>query len=165
LEILWRQASDSGGDLHDFARQISWRPKASMPEVLGVPSSTVPLQNAGDHAASEELRLDGMPAEGFLASAFDPDSFAATKGDTYQGVKAVTRTKKRIVVDSKLVPHDVDGEGSILYTPEDFTREETYTEAGQATVKASYGLSNEGKARRRSVELYVDSLRHRGLVG
>jgi hypothetical protein len=85
LEILYRHAVETGADLQDFSRQVCWRPKASLPEIMGIPSGAEDAEVEGSAVGIAALAGSNIPAEGFLSSAVDPASYACTAGDTYTG--------------------------------------------------------------------------------
>jgi hypothetical protein len=166
LELVWRQTLKDGQDLRDLSRQATWRPKASLVEILGWPSALVSA-NELDGDFRKVYRADGIPEEGFLASAFDPQSYAATTGDKYQRI-TYTYTKKVKLGHRLLLPGEagVDDAGNRVVgsgSGTQITTSTTDTIAHEHRTTVSYGLQIDGLSRRQAVQDYVDSLAYRGL--
>jgi hypothetical protein len=173
LEIIWRRNLNDGGSLRSLAREVTWRPKASLVEVLGRPSDLV--QDDPDLQAIYDE--EGIPEEGFLSSAFDPEAYSVNAGDVYKRV--TYRFKKRFNdnVSVTLKP----GETGIAITGnrEDGTLKEISVTAGpdgtiirtsrpeadatENETTAKYGLRDDMEVRRDCVQKYANSLLPRGL--
>jgi len=172
LEIAWRLQNAEGGDLRSMAQEVTWRPKASLVEVLGHPDAT-DSANDTDLDLTDVYDEEGIPAEGFLSSAFDPGSFAAKPaadggGDGYKGVDFTTRTRKTVKVRRTLPAGEtiVDANGKTI-GPSDrdlqYDAQSTTETAVEHEVDASYNLQESGLIRRQCVQDYVKSLELRGL--
>jgi hypothetical protein len=86
----------SGEDLHEFSKHLCWRPKASLPEIMGIPDGADQSETPSDFEAVRLLDGTNIPKEGFYSSAVDPDSFACTDGDDYTGSKRTYTTEHKV---------------------------------------------------------------------
>lgn len=172
LELIWRKNLNDGGNLRSLAREVTWRPKASLVEVLGRPADLVQddpdLQTIYDE--------EGIPEEGFLSSAFDVGSSSVNEGDTYKRVTYTYRKKRKYRLKELaegesgvgLVGNQASGNEREVSVPggsEAVTVKEGYDEvtASEHETDDKYGLRDDMDVRRDCVQKYADSLLLRGL--
>jgi len=172
-EAYYRSVLNSDGDSDSFAWTTCRRPKADLTQILGIS-----WENASDEeaAAATSLSRDatfvgaGSPdkGQGFMGVATDPDC-SDMQYDTY-----VVSRKSTVVSGTKQVdetrtpaPFGTDVDGNTIYLDVVVPAHE---ESVLSTVYApahseKYGLQDALKARQATVQVYLDSLKYRGLRG
>ena len=172
LESAYRRASTGGADMERFIFGITHRPKASLPELMGIPTGDELTLSSGNVGSLELLREDGIPDQGFLATAFDIDA-ADTQAAKFKARRTRYVTQKTVVqvpavfgsVQQVFDPvTDVIDEVRVQVSAAT-TRTETKTVQVTAETEGSYDLSGELEERRSYVQLYVDRLKTRGIEG
>jgi hypothetical protein len=152
LEEIYRTARDGGMDMEAFIRSTTWRPKASLVDIHGIPDGL-------DAATSSHLADQGVEPRGFMGVASDVND--DTKGDytSYKYVRGEDKTTT-VVGEADDAQGLVDGSAAPKATETVVTPQ--YSKTGE---KGAFDFKGHLEARQVSVLAYIESLKLRGLRG
>ena len=161
LSDLYDLAVAENSDLSLLSSSLTWRPKATMTQILGTAafattsgfeeSKNYPQLTKNSAASSEQ---------GFMASAIDPDSAdtKATYTESVEGTKTVTtqvKTTEEVISGDDFNTQQID-----VVTQKTSTVKAT-VDGGEAT----YGLDDELRERQARLLAYLEAIKHRGIRG
>lgn len=155
LQLLYQTLLEAQGDVDQFSKSLSQRPKANMAQMIGLPSTR------GLTTLAEEFWMDQLTSvEGFHSACVDNGS---TVDDNYVSTKSYQKTVAVDVPAKDILSSNTRGETVIEGQTEARTDYKSVSVTENKTT--SYGLADLLKKRQAVVQAYIDSLTYRGLRG
>lgn len=158
LSALYDVAVAENADMAAFTHGLTWRPKATMTQILG--KAVAESVGGSPNYPSVSLNSQATSHDGFMASAVDLESADAKASYTasVDGTKTVATTSHEEI-------RTISGDSQNSVTS-------TQTTTGTSTVKAvvdggdaTYGLGDELSKRQERIKEYLEAIKHRGIRG
>lgn len=159
LSSIYDVAVAESADLAALTSSLTWRPKATMTQILG--NSVKPGFEENKNYPTVSPNSAATSAAGFMASAIDPDSADAnaTYTESVSGTSSVTTEVPDGTVTA--ISGATGNTTEVTATTTQTTTVATTVDGGQAT----YGLSEDLTARQERLRAYLEAIKYRGIRG
>lgn len=160
LSSLYDAVVESGADANVFSNGITWRPKATITQILGGETLIKATEPTSQNYPAVSTIFSEYKDAGFMAGAVDPDSDDAANA-TYQATEQQSTT---VTVTEQQPANTINSGGD---PSSSFLSVETQQQALVAvdTGTASYGLDDDLRDRQERLKKYLEAIKHRGIRG
>ena len=158
LSDLYDTALLEKADLASFTSAVTWRPKATITQILG--SSVALGEPTSKNYPVMSMETDSAAA-GFMASAVDSDSADAKASYVTTEQKSSTKLVEEAVGPLGVINTDTANPDEVTETRKVKVSVVSAASGGNAT----YGLDEELENRQKRVKAYLDAIKYRGIRG
>ncbi len=149
-------------DLNLFSNGVTWRPKASLTQIMGGDNDDLASGQGIPSKNYPQLGGSSYRESGFMAGAVDPLSEDATSA-TYEATESRSVTSRQVVGQEEVsIIRGDTGNRDVTQAPV-FGNVTSVTAVDAGT--ASYGLDDDLEERQKRLLAYLEAIRHRGMRG